>query len=152
MHRLRPRDHVIQAHLIGAYPAACVAGAALMLMVQNNLDANVAQFPHELVTYGGNGSAFSNWAQYRLTMQLLSTMTDRQTLCLHSRVRGSKAVTMASPQPVARRGKIPGAVAARTPRRSPGGPCLVWGPVSASLRRRRLEFCRASPRVTARPS
>lgn len=84
MHRFRPRDHAIQAHPIGAYPAACAAGAALMLMVQNNLDASVAQFPHELITYGGNGSAFSNWAQYRLTMQHLSAMTDHQTLCLHS--------------------------------------------------------------------
>ena len=84
MHRFRPRDHVIQAHPLEAYPAKSVAGASLMLMVQNNLDQNVAQFPHELVTYGGNGSAFSNWAQYRLTMQHLSAMTDHQTLCLHS--------------------------------------------------------------------
>jgi urocanate hydratase len=84
MHRFRPRDHVIQAHPLAAYPAKSVAGASLMLMVQNNLDQNVAQFPHELITYGGNGSAFSNWAQYRLTMQHLSAMTDHQTLCLHS--------------------------------------------------------------------
>ena len=55
-----------------------------MLMIQNNLDSNVAQYPHELVTYGGNGSAFSNWAQYRLTMKYLSEMSDTQTLVLSS--------------------------------------------------------------------
>ena len=60
---------LLQAHPIGDYPARCTAGAALMHMVMNNLDPAVAQFPHELITYGGNGAAFSNWAQYRLTMK-----------------------------------------------------------------------------------
>ena len=61
-----------------------VAAAAIMMMIQNNLDKRVAQYPHELVTYGGNGSAFSNWAQYRLAMKYLSEMSENQTLVLSS--------------------------------------------------------------------
>jgi len=84
MHRFRPTEYEMKAHPITAYPAKSTQAAALMLMIQNNLDPAVAQFPGELVTYGGNGSAFSNWAQYHLTMFYLSTMTDEQTLMLYS--------------------------------------------------------------------
>ena len=89
MHRFMPRDattgaYNVKARSIGSYPARCPQAAALMHMVQNNLDPAVAQFPAELVTYGGNGSSFSNWAQYHETMRLLSAMTDRQTLVLYS--------------------------------------------------------------------
>ena len=80
MHRFLPRDPItgeynVRAQPIGSYPARCVQAAALMHMIQNNLDPAVAQFPAELVTYGGNGSAFSNWAQYHETMRLLSVCT-----------------------------------------------------------------------------
>jgi len=84
MHRLRPSEYEMRARSIDEYPAETPAAAAIMLMIQNNLDPNVAQHPHELITYGGNGTVFQNWAQYRLTMQLLAQMTDEQTLVLHS--------------------------------------------------------------------
>lgn len=83
MYRLRP-DYKIYAHPIEDYPCKCKQAAAIMLMINNNLDNAVAQHPHELITYGGNGAVFQNWAQYRLTMQLLAQMTDTQTLVMYS--------------------------------------------------------------------
>ncbi len=83
MRRLRPH-YAMHARPIGHYPANSTAAAAIQLMVQNNLDPAVAQHPYELVTYGGNGSVFQNWAQYLQTMRLLSEMTDEQTLVLYS--------------------------------------------------------------------
>jgi urocanate hydratase len=83
MYRFRP-DYEMFARPIEAYPAQCQQAAAIMLMIQNNLDHSVAQHPHELITYGGNGAVFQNWAQYRLVMQYLATMTDEQTLVLYS--------------------------------------------------------------------
>jgi urocanate hydratase len=83
MYRFRP-DHKIYARPLEAYPANSQQAAAIMLMIQNNLDDAVAQHPHELITYGGNGGVFSNWAQYRLTMQYLSEMNDQQTLVMYS--------------------------------------------------------------------
>ncbi|MBN2054150.1 urocanate hydratase, partial [bacterium] len=83
MYRFRP-SYPMHARPIDEYPARCRAAAAIMLMIQNNLDPTVAQHPHELITYGGNGTAFQNWAQYLLTMQYLSEMTDEQTLVLYS--------------------------------------------------------------------
>ncbi len=83
MHRLRP-GYEMKARPIDEYPCRSKQAAAIMLMIQNNLDPAVAQHPHELITYGGNGSVFQNWAQYRLTMQYLATMTDEQTLVLYS--------------------------------------------------------------------
>jgi len=83
MYRLRPQ-HPVHARPIQDYPARSQQAAAIMLMIQNNLDPAVAQFPEELITYGGNGSVFQNWAQYRLVMQYLSEMTDDQTLVLYS--------------------------------------------------------------------
>ena len=83
MYRLRP-DYEMYARPIDEYPARCRQAAAIMLMIQNNLDKAVAQHPHELITYGGNGAVFQNWAQYRLTMKYLSEMTDRQTLVMYS--------------------------------------------------------------------
>ena len=83
MYRLRP-DYDMHAHPIDEYPAKCRQAAAIMLMIQNNLDKAVAQHPHELITYGGNGAVFQNWAQYRLTMKYLSEMTDSQTLVMYS--------------------------------------------------------------------
>ncbi len=83
MRRLRPH-YPMHARPIDAYPARSRQAAAIMLMIQNNLDPKVAQFPHELITYGGNGTVFQNWAQYLLTMQYLSEMTDEQTLVLYS--------------------------------------------------------------------
>jgi len=83
MHRLRP-DYAMHARPLEAYPARTPQAAAIQLMIQNNLDPAVAQHPYELVTYGGNGAAFSNWAQYLLTMQYLSEMTEEQTLVLYS--------------------------------------------------------------------
>ncbi|MCB9641280.1 MAG: urocanate hydratase [Myxococcales bacterium] len=82
--RFRPTQYPMKAHSLEHYPARCPQAAALMMMIQNNLDPAVAQHPHELVTYGGNGSVFQNWAQYRLTMQYLSQMTEEQTLVLYS--------------------------------------------------------------------
>ncbi len=83
MYRLRP-DYEMHARPIGEYPARCRQAAAVMLMIQNNLDPKVAQHPHELITYGGNGAVFQNWAQYRLAMQYLSEMTENQTLVMYS--------------------------------------------------------------------
>ena len=83
MHRFRP-DYPIYARPITEYPAQSHQAAAIMLMITNNLDLQVAQHPHELITYGGNGAVFQNWAQYLLTMQYLSRMTDEQTLVLYS--------------------------------------------------------------------
>lgn len=83
MYRLRP-DYEMKAHPIGDYPHKCLQAAAIMLMINNNLDKAVAQHPHELITYGGNGAVFQNWAQYRLTMKYLSEMTDHQTLVMYS--------------------------------------------------------------------
>jgi len=84
MWRFRPTEYEMRAHPIEAYPAQCIQAASIMLMIQNNLDPAVAQFPHELITYGGNGSVFQNWAQYRLVMSYLSKMTDSQTLVMYS--------------------------------------------------------------------
>ena len=83
MYRLRPH-YDMYARPIDAYPARSRQAAAIMLMIQNNLDPAVAQHPHELITYGGNGAVFQNWAQYRLVMQYLSEMTDEQTLVMYS--------------------------------------------------------------------
>lgn len=83
MYRLRP-DYKIYARPIDEYPGKCEQAKAIMLMIQNNLDYAVAQHPHELITYGGNGAVFQNWAQYRLTMKYLSEMTDEQTLAMYS--------------------------------------------------------------------
>ena len=83
MYRFRP-DYKIYARPIGEYPAQTPQTAAIMLMIQNNLDEAVAQHPHELIIYGGNGAIFQNWAQYLLTMKYLATMTDHQTLVMYS--------------------------------------------------------------------
>ena len=83
MYRLRPQ-YPMHAHPISDYPAKSKQAAAIMLMIQNNLDPAVAQHPHELITYGGNGAVFQNWAQYRLVMKYLSEMTDEQTLVMYS--------------------------------------------------------------------
>jgi len=83
MHRYRP-TYKMYARPIVEYPAQCAQAAAIMLMIQNNLDYAVAQHPHELITYGGNGAVFQNWAQYRLCMQYLSEMTEEQTLVMYS--------------------------------------------------------------------
>jgi len=83
MYRFRP-DYEMFARPLDWYPARSRQAAAIMLMIQNNLDKAVAQHPHELITYGGNGAVFQNWAQYRLTMQYLSEMTDEQTLVMYS--------------------------------------------------------------------
>jgi urocanate hydratase len=84
MRRFRPTAYDMKARPIDEYPARCRQAAAIMLMIQNNLDPMVAQHPHELVTYGGNGTVFQNWAQYRLTMKYLAEMTEEQTLVLYS--------------------------------------------------------------------
>ncbi len=83
MYRYRP-DYPIISGSIDDYPHKSKQAAAIMLMLHNNLDNAVAQHPHELITYGGNGAVFQNWAQYRLTMKYLSEMTDEQTLVLSS--------------------------------------------------------------------
>ena len=83
MYRYRP-SYKIYARPIDEYPAKSRQAAAIMAMIQNNLDERVAQHPHELIIYGGNGAIFQNWAQYRLTMQYLATMTDEQTLVMYS--------------------------------------------------------------------
>lgn len=83
MYRFRP-DYKLYAHNINDYPHKSLQAAGIMLMLNNNLDNAVAQHPHELITYGGNGAVFQNWAQYRLTMKYLSEMTDEQTLVLYS--------------------------------------------------------------------
>ena len=83
MYRFRP-DYTIKARSWSDYPHQSKQAACIMLMLQNNLDYAVAQHPHELITYGGNGAVFQNWAQYLITMQYLATMTDEQTLVLYS--------------------------------------------------------------------
>ncbi len=83
MYRFKPK-YEMYARPINEYPARSKQAAAIMLMIQNNLDPAVAQHPHELITYGGNGAVFQNWAQYLLTMQYLSEMTDEQTLVMYS--------------------------------------------------------------------
>ena len=83
MYRFRP-DYEMYARSIEEYPGKSLQAKAIMLMIQNNLNPAVAQHPHELITYGGNGSVFQNWAQYRLTMKYLSEMTDEQTLVMYS--------------------------------------------------------------------
>lgn len=83
MYRFRP-NYDMYARSIDEYPHRSRQAAAIMLMIQNNLDPAVAQHPHELITYGGNGAVFQNWAQYRLTMKYLSEMTDQQTLVMYS--------------------------------------------------------------------
>lgn len=83
MYRLRP-DYKMYARPIHEYPGKCEQAKAIMLMIQNNLDYAVAQHPHELITYGGNGAVFQNWAQYLLTMKYLAEMTNEQTLAMYS--------------------------------------------------------------------
>jgi urocanate hydratase len=83
MYRLRP-DYKMYARPLEYYPAKSKHAAAIMLMIQNNLDYAVAQHPHELITYGGNGAVFQNWAQYRLSMKYLAEMSDEQTLVMYS--------------------------------------------------------------------
>jgi len=83
MYRFHP-DYTLYARPISDYPGESEQAKAIMLMIQNNLDHAVAQHPHELITYGGNGAVFQNWAQYRLVMQYLSEMTDEQTLVMYS--------------------------------------------------------------------
>ncbi|WP_284464672.1 urocanate hydratase [Chryseobacterium sp.] len=83
MYRFRP-DYEMKARSIADYPGKSEQAKAIMLMIQNNLDYAVAQHPHELITYGGNGAVFSNWAQYLLTMKYLSEMTNEQTLVMYS--------------------------------------------------------------------
>lgn len=83
MYRFRP-DYEMYARPIEEYPGKCMQAKAIMHMIQNNLDYRVAQHPHELITYGGNGAVFQNWAQYLLTMKYLAEMTDEQTLVMYS--------------------------------------------------------------------
>ncbi len=83
MYRFRP-DYKIYARPVSEYPGKSEQAKAIMLMIQNNLDDAVAQHPHELITYGGNGAVFQNWVQYLLTMQYLAEMTDEQTLVMYS--------------------------------------------------------------------
>ncbi len=83
MYRFLP-DYEMYARPVEAYPGKCRSAAAIMLMIQNNLDPKVAKYPEELITYGGNGAVFQNWAQYHLTMKYLSEMEEDQTLVLYS--------------------------------------------------------------------
>jgi urocanate hydratase len=83
MYRFRP-DYEMYARPVEYYPARSIQAAGIMLMIQNNLDPKVAKYPHELITYGGNGAVFQNWAQYLLTMKYLAEMNDEQTLVLYS--------------------------------------------------------------------
>lgn len=83
MYRFRP-TYAMHARPISEYPVQTNQAAAIMLMIQNNLDPLVAKYPHELITYGGNGAVFQNWAQYLICMQYLSEMTEDQTLVLYS--------------------------------------------------------------------
>lgn len=83
MYRFRP-DYEMKARPLEDYPHRSKQAASIMMMIQNNLDYAVAQHPHELITYGGNGAVFQNWAQYRLTMKYLSEMNDEQTLVMYS--------------------------------------------------------------------
>lgn len=84
MPNLRPTEYEMKAYNISQYPAKLAQCKAIQLMIMNNLDPSVAQYPHELITYGGNGSVFSNWAQYHLTMKYLCEMEDNQTLVMNS--------------------------------------------------------------------
>jgi len=84
MMRFRPTEYTIHAYPLDAYPTKSQQAASIMLMIHNNLDKKVAQFPHELITYGGNGAVFQNWAQYRLVMKYLCEMSDEQTLVMYS--------------------------------------------------------------------
>lgn len=84
MYRFRPTTYAMRAYPIDYYPAKCQQAAAIMMMIMNNLDPAVAQFPHELITYGGNGAVFQHWGQYHLVMKYLSEMTDEQTLVMYS--------------------------------------------------------------------
>ena len=97
MRRFRPTEYEMRARPMDEYPAKSRQAAAIMLMIQNNLDPRVAQHPHELVTYGGNGTVFQNWAQYLLTMKYLAEMTEEQTLC------STRAIPWGSFPPIARR-------------------------------------------------
>jgi urocanate hydratase len=74
----------MRAYPISTYPCQSKQTAAVIHNIMNNLDPDVAQFPHELITYGGNGAVFQNWAQYRLTLQYLARMTEEQTLVMES--------------------------------------------------------------------
>ena len=82
MYRFRP-IYEMYARPISEYPGKCEQAKSIMLMIQNNLDPAVAQHPHELITYGGNGAVFQNWAQYLLTMKYLSQMTEKQTIAMY---------------------------------------------------------------------
>lgn len=84
VYRLRPTEYEMRAYSIDDYPCRSKQAAAIVLNIMNNLDRRVAMFPHELITYGGNGAVFSNWAQYRLALKYLCEMTDSQTLTLCS--------------------------------------------------------------------
>ena len=84
MMRYRPTEYEMKAYPIQSYPTKSMQAASIMLMIHNNLDKAVAQFPHELITYGGNGAVFQNWAQYRLVMKYLCEMEDDQTLVMYS--------------------------------------------------------------------
>ena len=84
MMRYRPIEYDMKAYPIQSYPTKSLQAASIMLMIHNNLDNDVAQFPHQLITYGGNGSVFQNWAQYRLVMKYLCEMEDDQTLVMYS--------------------------------------------------------------------
>tara|TARA_B100000212_G_scaffold135739_2_gene102143 strand:- start:4075 stop:6105 length:2031 start_codon:yes stop_codon:yes gene_type:complete len=84
MMRYRPIEYEIKAYPLEMYPTKSIKAASIMLMIHNNLDNSVAQFPHELITYGGNGAVFQNWAQYRLVMKYLCEMDDDQTLVIYS--------------------------------------------------------------------
>ena len=84
MMRYRPIEYDMKAYPIQSYPTKSLQAASIMLMIHNNLDNAVAQFPHQLITYGGNGSVFQNWAQYRIVMKYLCEMEDDQTLVMYS--------------------------------------------------------------------
>ena len=87
MYRFKP-EYAMYARPIDEYPAQCSQAAGLMLMIQNNLDPQVAQHPDELITYGGNGAVFQNWAQYLLTMQYLAQIESRDGIGRHKGMRG----------------------------------------------------------------
>ena len=84
MMRYRPTQYQIKSYPLDSYPTKSKQAASIMLMIHNNLDNRIAQFPHELITYGGNGAVFQNWAQYRLVMKYLCEMEDDQTLVMYS--------------------------------------------------------------------
>merc|ERR1719336_3866230 len=83
-YRFRPTQYKMKGYNIKHYPGLCTQAKAMMVMIMNNLDPAVAQFPHELITYGGNGTVFSNWAQYHLIMQYLSELREDETLVMYS--------------------------------------------------------------------